>query len=144
MWLDIQSERWSRFWRNPLAGFSRIPLYEESVDRIVGVVYAKDLLAYLQTGIAAPDLRDIARPPYFVPETKRADELLADLRRDQTHVAIVVDEYGGTIEAAIIRVPVLKSPDGAVDLQGVEAEPTTRQRDGSKSVVECHRGRPSW
>ena len=78
------------------SGFSRIPLYEESVDRIVGVIYAKDLLAYLQTGVAAPDLREIARPPYFVPETKRADELLADLRRDQTHVAIVVDEYGGT------------------------------------------------
>ena len=78
------------------SGFSRIPLYEESIDRIVGVIYAKDLLAYLQTGAATPSLEDIARPPYFVPETKRADQLLADLRRDQTHVAIVVDEYGGT------------------------------------------------
>ena len=78
------------------SGFSRIPLYEETIDRIVGVIYAKDLLAYLQTGAATPSLEDIARPPYFVPETKRADQLLADLRRDQTHVAIVVDEYGGT------------------------------------------------
>ena len=78
------------------SGFSRIPLYEESPDRIVGVVYAKDLLAYLQAGAVTPGLRNIARPPYFVPETKRADQLLADLRRDQTHVAIVVDEYGGT------------------------------------------------
>ena len=77
-------------------GFSRIPLYAESTDHIVGMVYAKDLLAYLQTGDVAPGLRDIARSPYFVPETKRADDLLADLRRDQVHMAIAVDEYGGT------------------------------------------------
>ncbi len=78
------------------SGFSRIPLYEESIDRIIGVLYAKDLLARLQRGVSSPNLRLIARPPYFVPETKRTDELLADLRRDQTHMAIVVDEYGGT------------------------------------------------
>ncbi len=77
-------------------GLSRIPIYEESIDHIVGVVYAKDLLAYLLTGELRPELRDIARPPYFVPETKRANELLADLRRDQVHMAIAVDEYGGT------------------------------------------------
>ena len=78
------------------SGFSRIPLYEENIDRIIGVLYAKDLLARLQSGVSSPNLRVLARPPYFVPETKRTDELLADLRRDQTHVAIVVDEYGGT------------------------------------------------
>ena len=77
-------------------GFSRIPLYEEDIDHIVGVVYAKDLIAYLQRGDVAPALRDVARPPYFVPETKRANELLADLRREQVHMAIAVDEYGGT------------------------------------------------
>ncbi len=78
------------------SGFSRIPLYEESLDRIVGVIYAKDLLAFIQAGDVRPNLRDIARPPYFVPETKRANELLADMRRDQVHMAIAVDEYGGT------------------------------------------------
>ena len=78
------------------SGFSRIPLYEESLDRISGVIYAKDLLAYLRTGDISPSLTDIARPPYFVPETKRANELLADLRRDQVHMVIAVDEYGGT------------------------------------------------
>ena len=78
------------------SGFSRIPLYEDSIDRVTGVVYAKDLLAYLQAGDMQPDLREIARPPYFVPETKRANELLADMRRDQVHMAIAVDEYGGT------------------------------------------------
>lgn len=78
------------------SGFSRIPLYSDSLDTIVGVVYAKDLLAYLRTGDVRPKLQDICRPAYFVPETKRADELLADLRRDQVHLAIAVDEYGGT------------------------------------------------
>ena len=78
------------------SGYSRIPLYSDSLDTIVGVVYAKDLLAYLRTGDVTPKLQDICRPAYFVPETKRADELLADLRRDQVHLAIAVDEYGGT------------------------------------------------
>src|SRR5690606_17361988 len=78
------------------SGFSRIPLYEDSLDRIIGVVYAKDLLAFFQSGDVRPELTQIARPPYFVPETKRANELLADMRRDQVHMAIAVDEYGGT------------------------------------------------
>ncbi|MEX1021964.1 MAG: hemolysin family protein [Dehalococcoidia bacterium] len=84
------------------SGYSRIPLYEESLDRIVGVIYAKDLLAYVQNGNVTPNLVDIARPPYVVPETKRANELLADMRRDQVHMAIAVDEYGGT--AGVITV----------------------------------------
>ncbi len=78
------------------SGYSRIPLFSGSLDTIVGVVYAKDLLAYLRTGDVTPRLGDICRSAYFVPETKRADELLADLRRDHVHLAIVVDEYGGT------------------------------------------------
>ncbi len=76
-------------------GFSRIPLYEETIDNIVGIVYAKDLLRCLTEG-RRPTLRDIARPAYFIPESKRVDELLADLKRSKVHIAIVVDEYGGT------------------------------------------------
>ena len=78
------------------SGFSRIPIYEGSIDHIVGIVYAKDLLAYVQSGEVMPSLIDISRPPYIVPETKRANELLADLRREQVHLAVAVDEYGGT------------------------------------------------
>jgi putative hemolysin len=76
-------------------GFSRIPLYDETIDNIVGVIYAKDLLRVLAEG-RKPALRDIARPPFFIPESKRVDELLADLKRSKVHIAIVVDEYGGT------------------------------------------------
>jgi CBS domain containing-hemolysin-like protein len=77
-------------------GFSRIPLYEESIDNIVGVIHAKDLLQFLADGQRPNSLREIARPPYFVPEGKHVDELLTELREHRVHLAIVVDEYGGT------------------------------------------------
>ncbi len=66
------------------------------IDSVIGVIYAKDLLAYLQAGDMKPDLRQVARPPYFVPETKRANELLSEMQHDQVHMGIAVDEYGGT------------------------------------------------
>jgi CBS domain containing-hemolysin-like protein len=77
-------------------GFSRIPLYEKNADTIVGVIYAKDLFRYLAEGRMPKQLRDIARPPFFVPESKRLDDLLTDMRRERVHMAIVIDEYGGT------------------------------------------------
>jgi putative hemolysin len=81
------------------AGHSRVPVYEESLDNIVGILYAKDLLPYLMPG-AAPaaqiDIRALARPAAYVPETKPVDELLTEMRANKRHIAIVVDEYGGT------------------------------------------------
>jgi magnesium and cobalt exporter, CNNM family len=77
-------------------GYSRLPIYEESVDNIVGAVYAKDLLPYMLRGDRPKSLAELARPPYFIPEGKKVDELLTELRRSQIHIAIVVDEYGGT------------------------------------------------
>jgi len=76
-------------------GYSRLPVYEETIDNIVGLLYAKDLLPYLRDGQAEVPLRDLLRSPYFIPETKKVDELLPDLQRRKVHVAIVVDEYGG-------------------------------------------------
>jgi len=76
-------------------GFSRIPLYRETIDNVTGIIYAKDLLRCV-TEDRRPSLQEIARPPYFIPESKRVDELLADLRQSKVHIAIVVDEYGGT------------------------------------------------
>jgi magnesium and cobalt exporter, CNNM family len=77
-------------------GFSRIPLYEKNADAIVGIVYAKDLFRDLHRGRLPKNLRDIARPAFFVPESKRLDDLLTDMRKQRVHMAIVVDEYGGT------------------------------------------------
>jgi putative hemolysin len=78
-------------------GHSRIPVYEETVDNITGVIYAKDLLG--NTGGDAPEelrVGSLARPPTFVPEAKRLGELLQEMQLAKTHLAVVVDEYGGT------------------------------------------------
>jgi CBS domain containing-hemolysin-like protein len=84
-------------------GFSRIPAYEGTVDKIVGIVYAKDLIRYLAAGSLPASLRDVARDPFYVPESKRVDDLLTDMRRVRKHIAIVVDEYGGTAGLATIE-----------------------------------------
>jgi len=78
--------------------YSRIPVYEGTIDNIVGILYAKDLI-YLIRDDAARDgfnLKSITRQPYFVPESKRTDELFRELQKKNIHIAIVIDEYGGT------------------------------------------------
>jgi putative hemolysin len=76
---------------------SRVPVYEGSLDVIIGILYTKDLLPYVATGLPADfDLRTQLHPPYFVPESKRADALLQEFQAKKLHMAIVVDEYGGT------------------------------------------------
>jgi putative hemolysin len=76
-------------------GHSRIPIYEESIDNVVGILYAKDLLPYLASG-EKPDIRALLRTPLFVPESITVDDLLHSLQRRKVHIAIVLDEYGGT------------------------------------------------
>jgi CBS domain containing-hemolysin-like protein len=77
-------------------GHSRIPVYEGTIDHIIGVLYAKDLLTRLDEASRQRPVREIMRPAYFVPESKRASELLEELQRQKVHMAIVIDEYGGT------------------------------------------------
>jgi CBS domain containing-hemolysin-like protein len=77
-------------------GFSRIPVYRENIDDIVGIVFAKDLLRAVANGGRERKLADLLRTPVFIPESKRLDQLLTDMRSSRTHMAIVVDEYGGT------------------------------------------------
>ncbi|WP_041439764.1 hemolysin family protein [Syntrophobacter fumaroxidans] len=76
------------------SGHSRIPIYQDSIDNIIGTLHAKDLLKYW--GSDDVDLRAIIRSPYFIPESKKISEVLEDLRDNKSHMAIVVDEYGGT------------------------------------------------
>jgi putative hemolysin len=76
---------------------SRVPVYEGSIDVIVGVLYTKDLLPFVREGLPPGfDLRSRLHPPYFVPESKRADQLLQEFQAKRLHLAIVVDEFGGT------------------------------------------------
>jgi putative hemolysin len=78
------------------AGHSRIPVYEGSSDQIIGVLYVKDLFRRLARGEKDVTVRPFLRPAQFVPETKKVDELLREMQRAKVHIAIVVDEYGGT------------------------------------------------
>ncbi|WP_299063105.1 gliding motility-associated protein GldE [uncultured Polaribacter sp.] len=75
-------------------GYSRNPVYKESIDNIIGVLYAKDLLAHLNK--KSFKWQNLLREPFFVPENKKLDDLLSDFRAKKNHLAIVVDEYGGT------------------------------------------------
>ena len=84
-------------------GFSRIPVYRRDFDHIVGILYAKDLLPYLKRGESDIQPKDCLREPYFVPETKKVSELLTELRKGVIHMAIVLDEYGGTAGLATIE-----------------------------------------
>ncbi|MCX7761950.1 MAG: hemolysin family protein [Candidatus Kryptonium sp.] len=75
-------------------GYSRLPVYRDTIDNIIGVIYAKDLINYIEE----PNLfvlYDLLRPAYFVPETKKISELLKELQKNKIHIAIVVDEFGG-------------------------------------------------
>lgn len=79
-------------------GLSRMPLYENDLDNILGIIYAKDVLPYLHTDLdhTTMNWRTIARQVLFIPATKKLDNLLRDFQQEKTHIAIVVDEYGGT------------------------------------------------
>lgn len=80
-------------------GHSRIPVYKETRDNIIGIIYAKDLLTYLidnTKNVSDDHVETIMRDPYFIPETKNSAELLQEFRARKNHIAIVVDEYGGT------------------------------------------------
>jgi putative hemolysin len=76
-------------------GHSRVPVYEGAIDNMLGLLYAKDLLRIWQEGRQLETLRGLLRPTYFIPETKKVDDLLREMQSQRIHLAMVVDEYGG-------------------------------------------------
>lgn len=84
-------------------GHSRIPVYDETIDRISGILYAKDLIPALRDRQQQVPIRSLLRPAHFVPETMRVNALLEDLQRRKVHMAIIVDEYGVTAGLATIE-----------------------------------------
>ena len=103
-------------------GHSRTPLYKESVDHIVGILYAKDLLRIIAAGGPRPRLRDIMRPALLVPESQAVDDLLNELQRRRVHMAIVLDEYGGTAGLVTIE-DLLEEIVGEIQDEFDEEEP---------------------
>ncbi|MFN8592411.1 MAG: hemolysin family protein [Thermomicrobiales bacterium] len=78
------------------SGHSRVPVYRDSIDDIIGILYAKDLLPFVIGSTRTLPIANLVRPAYIVPESKRIDDLLNELRRNRVHIAVVADEYGGT------------------------------------------------
>ena len=76
--------------------FTRFPVYEDSIDHIVGTIHLKDIMRFMDTDQKSFSLKKIMRKPYFVPDSKHLDELFFELQKNRTHFAIVIDEYGGT------------------------------------------------
>jgi putative hemolysin len=110
-------------------GHSRIPVYDETIDQIVGILYDKDLLKYMRENELDVSLRDVARPAIFVPESKRADALLRDFQKEKVHMAIVFDEYGGTAGLVTIE-DLLEEIVGEIqDEYDEEEEPFTKWSD---------------
>jgi magnesium and cobalt transporter len=113
------------------SGHSRVPIYEGSVDRIIGVVYAKDLLRYWGASREEISPSAVMRSPFFVPETKRIEELLIDFRTRRVHMAIVVDEYGGTSGLITIEDLLEEIVGDIQDEYDLEEEWVQPQGDGS-------------
>jgi putative hemolysin len=103
-------------------GHSRIPVYEDSVDNIIGLIYAKDLLPFLVGDDRAPDVRSLLRTPLFVPESMLVDDLLRSLQRRRVHIAIVLDEHGGTAGLVTIE-DLLEEIVGEIQDEYDEEEP---------------------
>ncbi|HVG95405.1 MAG TPA: hemolysin family protein, partial [Chloroflexota bacterium] len=79
-----------------VTGHSRIPVFRETIDDITGIFYVKDSLRFFREGRLDIRVREVMRQPHFVPETKKVDDLLSEMQSRRVHVAIIVDEYGGT------------------------------------------------
>lgn len=96
------------------SGYSRIPVYEGTEDNIRGILFSRDLLPYIGTSDDSFDWSKLLRQPYFVPESRRIDDLLEDFRKRKQHLAVVVDEYGGT-QGIVTLEDVLEEIVGDID-----------------------------
>lgn len=124
-------------------GHSRLPVYEEDLDHMVGILHVKDLLQAMRHPHQNVALRDLLRPVHYVPETTRADDILRDLLRNRIHMAVVVDEYGGTagvltIEDVIEEIvgEIRDEYDAAEEAPYVRVSDTEAVVNGSISVNE--------
>ena len=131
-------------------GHSRVPVYESSLDEVVGILYAKDLLPFLKSDAGArTSVRTMLRTPVFVPESMSIDDLLHEFQRRKVHLAIVLDEYGGTAGLVTIE-DLLEEIVGEIQDEYDEEEPLIEKLeddcyrvDGRSSVDSTVRRMPS-
>jgi CBS domain containing-hemolysin-like protein len=117
-------------------GHSRIPVYRDTIDNIAGLLYVRDLLPLLRDGELARSVGDLTRPVYYVPETMKVDDLLRNLQARKVHMAIIVDEYGGTAGLVTIE-DLLEEIVGEIQDEYDVEEPTIEQIDPNTWVVDA-------
>jgi CBS domain containing-hemolysin-like protein len=113
---------------------SRIPVWDGTLDNIVGLIYAKDFLKYWGMDDSGVVLRRVMRAPYFVPETKKLEELLHDFKKKRIHIAIVIDEYGGTSGLVTIEDLLEQIVGDIQDEYDLEEEWLVEEDDGAVMV----------
>ncbi len=116
------------------SGFSRIPVYSESFDNVKGLLYAKDVLPYMNNP-ASFKWQSLLRPPYFVPETKKINDLLKEFQLKKIHMAIVIDEYGGT-SGIITLEDILEEIVGEITDESDDELPMYRKVDENTYIFE--------
>ncbi len=114
--------------------FSRLLVYDETIDKIVGILHQKDF--YVGTGVTSADVADIMSPPVFVYQTEKIDTLLQKMRAVQTHIVIVIDEYGG-VAGIVTMEDILEELVGDIWDEHDEIEEPIRQTDERTYTVDC-------
>ncbi len=117
-------------------GYSRLPVYRENIDNIVGIIYTKDILSLLEHRDLIV-LQDIIRPPFFVPESKKISELLREFQQNKAHLAIVVDEFGGT-EGLVTMEDIVEEIVGEIHDEYDEVSKTVEATKDGAVVVDAH------
>jgi len=119
-------------------GHSRIPLYRGEIDRVTGILHLRDLFVAMDSGQLV-DLKKIARKPYFVPDGKKVDDLLTEMKREKTHIAMVADEYGGIAGLVTIE-DILEEVVGEIEDEHVKEEPEIQKVDENTILVKAKVG----
>ncbi len=117
-------------------GYSRLPVYDEVIDKIIGIIHAKDVLPLL-AGNKEWSLSDIIRKPYFVPETKKINDLLSELQQKRIQIAIVIDEFGGTAGMVTLE-DIVEEIVGEIQDEYDEEKPTVEKISDTEFVINAY------
>lgn len=139
--VDVTDMEYNTLWTDVVkqvlsSGFSRIPVYEKTQDNIRGVLYSKDLLPYIGKRDDTFEWQSLLRPAFFVPESKMIDDLLEEFRNKKTHIAIVVDEYGGT-QGIVTLEDILEEIVGEIDDEYDDEEKLYQRLSHDTYVLEA-------
>jgi len=117
-------------------GYSRLPVYDDIIDKIIGIVHAKDILPLL-AGDKEWALSDIIRKPYFVPETKKINDLLSELQQKRIQIAIVIDEFGGTAGMVTLE-DIVEEIVGEIQDEYDEEKPTVEKISETEFIINAY------